>query len=254
MKRIVFLILAAAAVAVSCSREKGLKTEIYEKEVVVALAEDAADSITMKVKLEYPVSGISDEAVQAMTKSILGQSVEYTGETPDMEAAIDKYVEATVANYRDTNLPYWEESKEEGVSFMGLSWEDEIIGTFDGSHGDVISYVLYSYSYQGGAHGSWGNFVTNFSLKDGSVVTEDDLFVPDYRAELSKILTDHLYDSMGDPEAYDCLFVKEIEPNGNFEVSEEGLSYLYNPYEIGPYAIGLVTVTVPWQELEHILK
>jgi len=254
MKRIVFLILAAAVVAVSCSRSKGLKTDTFEKKDVVALAEGAADSISLSVKLEYPVSGIPDEAINAMTRSILGQCVEYDGEAIDIEAAVNKYLETTVANYRETNLPYWQESQEEGVSFMGLTWEDEVIGTFSGSHGDIISYVLYSYAYLGGAHGSWGNFVTNFNMKDGSIVTEDDLFVPDYKEELSKILTDHLFDAVGDQESYDILFVKEVEPNGNFEVSEEGISYLYNPYEIGPYAIGMITVTVPWQELEHILK
>ncbi|MBR6363308.1 MAG: DUF3298 domain-containing protein [Bacteroidales bacterium] len=254
MKRIVLIALAAAAALVSCSRSQGLKTAVYEKSAIVALAEGATDSISIDVKLEYPVSGLSKEAMDAISRSILGQTLEYTGESPDFEAAVSRYIDATVADYKDTNLELWQESQENGEHYMGLTWGDELVGTFSEPHGNIVSYVLYSYSFQGGAHGNWGDYVTNFDMEDGSIVSEEDLFIPEYKEELSRLLTDHLYESMPDEDAYDGLFVKEIEPNGNFEVSEAGISYLYNPYEIGPYAIGLITVTVPWQELEHILK
>ena len=46
-----------------------------------------------------------------------------------------------------------------------------------------------------------------------------------------------------------ALFVKDIEPNGNFKVSSNGVTYIYGPYEIGPYYLGSIEVTVPWDEL-----
>ena len=54
---------------------------------------------------------------------------------------------------------------------------------------------------------------------------------------------------MPDEDSYNALFVKDIEPNGNFKVSDEGVIYIYGPYEIGPYYLGSIEVTVPWEEL-----
>ena len=49
------------------------------------------------------------------------------------------------------------------------------------------------------------------------------------------------------------LFEKNIRPNGNFTVSDSGVTYIYNQYEIGPYVMGTIKVTVPWNELEDLL-
>jgi hypothetical protein len=45
-----------------------------------------------------------------------------------------------------------------------------------------------------------------------------------------------------------------IEPNGNFVIAPEGMTYIYNRYEIGPYVSGIVRVTVPWEELEGLMR
>lgn len=44
------------------------------------------------------------------------------------------------------------------------------------------------------------------------------------------------------------------EPNGNFAVSEEGVTWTYNPYEIAPYSMGIIDLTVTWADLKPYLK
>lgn len=44
------------------------------------------------------------------------------------------------------------------------------------------------------------------------------------------------------------------EPNGNFSVSEEGVTWTYNPYEIAPYAMGAIELAVRWSDLKPYLK
>ena len=68
------------------------------------------------------------------------------------------------------------------------------------------------------------------------------------------MLTSHLRDAMPDQESYDCLFIKDIEPNGNFKVSDTGVTYVYGQYEIGPYSLGIIKVTVPWEELGDLVR
>ena len=47
--------------------------------------------------------------------------------------------------------------------------------------------------------------------------------------------------------------IEDIVPNNNFFLDEEGIHYAYNQYEIAPYAMGVISVTVPYTDLEDIL-
>ena len=50
------------------------------------------------------------------------------------------------------------------------------------------------------------------------------------------------------------LTTEDIQPNGNFRITEAGITYIYNQYEIGPYVLGAVEVTIPWSELKDLLR
>ena len=115
------------------------------------------------------------------------------------------------------------------------------------------SFQLSTYGYTGGAHGIDSEKGMTFDLSSGRLITENDLFIREYKPELSRILTAHLQESVSE-DIYESLFIKAIEPNGNFVIAPEGMTYIYNRYEIGPYVSGIVRVTVPWEELEGLMR
>ena len=47
--------------------------------------------------------------------------------------------------------------------------------------------------------------------------------------------------------------IEDIVPNNNFYLNEEGIHYAFNQYEIAPYVMGEINVTVPYSDLEDIL-
>lgn len=47
--------------------------------------------------------------------------------------------------------------------------------------------------------------------------------------------------------------IEDIVPNNNFWLNEEGIHYSYNQYEIAPYSMGVINVTVPYADLSDIL-
>ncbi len=252
-----FFLGAAAALAVlaqSCTKNKEFKTDFYEKEVKEAVAEGAKDSIDISVSLEYPVSGASKAVLETITKTIIGKSLD--SDTEDMKDAVDRYIKTTADNYRETNASLYKEfeDSDEYKGSPALSWTDDLNGFFSGRHEDIVSYTLTAYSYTGGAHGITGYYCMNMSLKDGSTVTEKDLFTDGYEDTLNELLTSHLHDAVPEQDQYESLFVKDIEANGNFRVTEEGVTYVYDPYELGPYYLGAIEVSVPWSEMEGILK
>lgn len=240
-----------AAILAGCGRSSELSTAFYETEVTEALCEGAEDSIYVSVNLEYPNGGASSEVLKRMTNTILGKSVD--SEEGSIEDAIQKYMDVTVTAYREANLPLYEEMRDEGEEYHGLSWEERLEGYFSGNWKNIVSYTLTDFSFTGGAHGSTGSDCINFNIKDGSLVSEEQIFKPGYEKTLSELLTSHLSDALPQQEDYDALFVKDIASNGNFRVSDEGIVYTYGEYELGPYYLGKIEVTVPWEEMEEIL-
>ncbi|MEC5147644.1 DUF3298 domain-containing protein [Chitinophaga sp. 212800010-3] len=115
----------------------------------------------------------------------------------------------------------------------------------------------YAYDFTGGAHGNSGAFYRTLDLSRKKVLTPDDIFKPGYKETLSALL-DKAFKSkyhMSEEEALDQnLLVKSIPTNNNFIVTNKGVAFSYVPYEIGPYALGQVTLFIPFTSMKGILK
>ena len=140
------------------------------------------------------------------------------------------------------------QTKEELMEFR-QSYEQEYYATGQIVRNDPDTLVLstYYYSYAGGAHGLGGTAYYNFNPRTGTEWTAETVFGEDnfpalrrYLYEEARRLTDNelLIDG---PE--------EIEYLDNFALLPEGVLFVFNPYELAPYAMGMVEVLVPYEEL-----
>ncbi len=243
------IISAAAAVLTSCSQEfRTGKTEFSEN---FALTDGRTDSLHISVSVEYPVSGQDADARMktstAITAALFGE--EYSGMEP--EAAAGSYRDDLVEEYRAENLPLAESEEFHESAFR---WDDDISGHFGPASDGMVSYIVTHFSYRGGAHGITSEIAYNFDLKTGETVAESDFFSPGYEEPLSRLLTARLPESLETPADTSMMFIREIGPNGNFSVSEDGVTYIYNHYEIAPYAMGIIRVTLPWDDVRELLK
>lgn len=242
-----------ALAAISCN-DNVLKTGHFEMHESKALAEGRTDSITVSVSIEYPESGLPGEACEKITEGIVRMGFGSSGD--NVEEAARHWADSCVAEYRESgnDLLKYLEGNDDGEPCAALSWESSVEGHIAGEHGDILSYLVCRYEYTGGAHGSTSETGVNFNKNTGEVVGEDDIFAEGSRDELKKCLSAHLQESLPDNDAYDALFIKDIEPNGNFIVTPAGVTYIYGQYEIGPYYLGIIKVTLPWEELEGLLR
>ena len=122
----------------------------------------------------------------------------------------------------------------------------------------LLSYAVEYSDYEGGAHGSYRVLYTNIDLNRLNTISEEDLFVPDYFKPLTDIILHRLMDQYNaiTPDALllnGFFTIEDIVPNNNFWINDEGLHYSYNQYEIAPYAMGVIDVTVPYSDLTDIL-
>jgi len=124
------------------------------------------------------------------------------------------------------------------------------------------NYVALKYinaSYAGGAHGSTYITFINFNPKNSSLITLDSLIMPDKKSALLKV-AEEIFRKDENISATEPLKDRYFFTDGKFSlpaafyVSNKGLTFLYNQYEIKPYASGITELTIPFAKLTDIAK
>ncbi len=124
----------------------------------------------------------------------------------------------------------------------------------------IVVYTIEKEEYMGGAHGMETVEYANYDLLTGGKLTLDDIFTPEGKAALadricSQILADHNKDNWEELGEESCYFARsEIRPTENFQLSQEHITFLYNPYDIACFAQGRTKVVLPLNELDGFNK
>ncbi|RKG36046.1 DUF3298 domain-containing protein [Acinetobacter guerrae] len=122
----------------------------------------------------------------------------------------------------------------------------------------IVTVVLNTSSYLGGAHGSSAQQYYNFDLKQQKQVQLNDLLLPNQRKALEAkaheafkawVMDSKLADNVNDYEQ-----AWKFKLSDNFLLGEQGLILQYGEYEIGPYSTGLPRLVIPYDQLGGILK
>lgn len=113
----------------------------------------------------------------------------------------------------------------------------------------VMVFDIYSYQYpEGAAHGTFANTFINYSLTEGKVLTLTDIFGSDYEAKLLPLIKQKL------SERDDLLVsLDDVKISPNFQITDEGVNFVYGIYVITPYSSGEPKVSFYAAELKDIL-
>lgn len=114
--------------------------------------------------------------------------------------------------------------------------------------------------YTGGAHGMFSTIHTNFFKPKHEVLTLKKIFNDSSLSELLTIAeadfrTANELTSEDDFDEVGFWFKdNQFHLNDNFILTAEGITWLYNPYEIGPYSQGTIELNVSKNELLPLLN
>lgn len=122
----------------------------------------------------------------------------------------------------------------------------------------LFSYTVATDRYSGGAHGEKKYINTVVDLRSGKKITEDDLFTEKAKAMIvtiivDKIMKQHNVNSVEDLEEIGYLDMNQLSLN-NFYLTDKGLTYTFNEYEIAGYAVGTTEVFLDFNSLSNYLK
>jgi len=184
---------------------------------------------------------------------------------PQISGAEDKSVETKVNLFLDDefkqSIAWFEEVKSDSSFFEELGYEMQY--TFETgfqvafNSKEFISIVMSHYQFTGGAHGNYFALGYNIQMKYGNVLVLKDIIKEDsfdlLAFECEQAILEK-YDANSLIEA--GLFEDEITVLGDqdFYIIPGMLVLQFDPYEIGPWAMGEVTAEIPFEKIKDILK
>lgn len=126
------------------------------------------------------------------------------------------------------------------------------------SDGALATVVINTSSYLGGAHGASSQTYYNFDLKAQKKVELDQIIQSNQKAKLNALAYDAfkvwvLENKLAENvEEYEQTWKFSLSPN--FYLGKHGLILQYAEYELGPYVVGLPRLTIPYTQLESVIK
>lgn len=242
MKKLIPILLVAAA-ALSCTHSISKGT--YTDNVTMPAAEGSADSLFMSMSIEFVKGRLPDAARSEINGAIISRAFDLYDSPVAIEEAAVTYRENLIDEYLNENS-----------GSDTSSWEDILEGEFKDSYKGWVNYSLTYYTYRGGAHGLQTVSPIVFDRKSGAIISEKDLFADGYRDGVADLLRKTIAANMAadDPELESLVSMEQVVPNDNFSAGADGVTWYFQPYEIGPYALGVVSATISWNELSPYLK
>lgn len=165
--------------------------------------------------------------------------------TTDVRAAMISCIDRRIDNFREYHENDFEYFLRTEIGY--------------GNHKDIINCDINIYEYWGGAHGGTVVACRNYHIEDGSVVTQDEYFMPGYKEALIPVLDSLLLIHAGvtdrsqlDDNGYfsmQPMYVPEY-----FRIREDSIDFIFNQYEIAPYSTGVTTLTVAESDIRDLIR
>lgn len=272
MKKNSFITLAALFTVIgffSCNQKQHTSTKItfdsiqVAKKIFLLQENDTTQPFSdVQINFIFPEKFKSEDDLARLQQIFIGtffNDQKYDNLSP--KAAFDAYLVHYEKSYKELSNDYYEDkNRMENGSTPSWYWyslylKNNILFEND----SLVSYKVELSNYTGGAHGSYSVVYYNIDLNSLTTLTEEDLFVPNYKKHLTEIIINQLMQKYHVQTARDLLEqgffdIEQIQPNNNFWLNDKGVHYTYNQYEIAPYSMGAVDVSIPYSDLTEILN
>lgn len=242
MKRSVLTLLAAIALIFTACQKNGGELQFKTVTFSDSIAHEGI-VYTFDAEMELPSEGATAEVRESLRDNIvllcLGEN--YVGISD--RKLLNVYSDSSYAEYArlfESDMA----SIDPNIDFV-INCETRIRGAVSYESDRLLNYEHRMYVYSGGAHGMYR--ITNyiFDVNTGEVISEADIFADNVDDRLHALLVEQATTLRSDgtlPSDSDFFGDDLIIPNGNLELGENGLSYIFNPYEIAPYSYGTIAI------------
>lgn len=220
----------------------------------------AKPSCKVDIRIIYPTQiGDNKQLDELHTRMIRALYGEETSATTFADAT-DQFIKDLFADYRSMEADYNKALKAFGVEMLhsfnhSTQIELNVVYCAD----NIFSFQVFNSSFTGGAHGNYTYSNYTIDLNTNTPIKQEDLFTEENMAQVNKMIYDKLrtYFGLTNEEKLEDAGVfngNEVIGNDNILIDDKGITWLFNPYEIAPYAAGAPTAFISFRELSFFLK
>ena len=239
----------------------GISFDSIVTDTTVRLLDGEADSPACHLRLSIQYAK-GDKLAGMINDSLIHSGIltpDYLAlgkESMNMKHAIDSFLTRYISDYLKEYAPLYKQDRENSPSY---STEYLVNTKTQNGRDGIVNYLADVYSYGGGAHGSQQTIVKNINTSNGQVLTLQDVFVPGFEHGLNEKILEELCDKYDAKDLEELreqgiLMGIDVYPTDNFILEKDDIVFIYVEDEIAPHAVGEIRVSLPYSDLDHILK
>ena len=212
-------------------------------------------TLDVSYKVECPIGG--NKALLRSIREFISESLGdgYAGDLDEGDSLVAYYAKADVDSLDGLVKEYEDAAKEYGDSEVPQLLSHVTVSKAYETD-NLVTYIITTESYTGGAHGGHTEFGATFRKSDGRKFGSD-MFVNSYADGLTSAMKQglmryfkvsneaQLRENLMDVEPYD-IPMPQYPPY----LTSEGLTFTYQEYEIAAYAAGRPTFTIPLSQIK----
>lgn len=229
----------------------------FSDSLLIATGADAAPRVHVSHTWLYPRAGSNTDLVHFLRaeirKNMIGDSLARAAADPLSAFNADKqgYFQE-FRNEIESLLEYQRANPDEESWMMDYEFSKDMEIYYLSP--TLLTLGFSDYSFTGGAHGNYGTGVYSYDLVNKKELRLADVFKPGYEATVSRLLAAKARQNYGltaNQPLSEVFFQDDIGPTENFGLTDKGIFFVYNPYEIAAYVYGQIELFVSFTELEE---
>jgi hypothetical protein len=239
----------------SCTEQTvKVKSLNYADRCFLVPTDTAKGALSISIQVEMPDTYADPRVLNAIRNTLISNMFGKEYLNIPVDSILAKYYSSLAEDFRNSNEFVVETFTQKNVR-ISIDYLNSLEGFTLLNNPSIYSYGFNRNTYYGGAHGIENSNYLNFDLKDGHVMDEKDLFAENYAPQLIDLLKKGIAEQSDNKDLEQSPYwTDSIKPNGNFFVSDEGITYVFNPYEIAPYYVGKTEVSLPYADIAPLLK
>ena len=245
------LVLSGCTGAATPKEEPVIYEEpVYRFETVTTCEEICAEDGQLLLEYNYQFLTMSVENMAALSPEDQTRSAECAAV---FNERMETFMEEAVAFGRSCGENAKESYRQSG--FIGAFSDATTTGGY--LCGRIVSVWMENYSYMGGAHGNSGTTGCLFDLSTGSFI--DPMQIAEnpeaFRLGAAELLLAKAEANAEKAADYwnDYKDIISRWNEGTVIFDKTGMTVVYSPYEIGPYTLGTVKLSLSYDELSPLL-
>lgn len=214
--------------------------EIFNQSEIIKHPKSKEDYQPEETKIEYSISTIKTNI--DWLNDLLWKKLTENEEMKNISR------EQFVARYQTA----FEEDRKEVKETPSFGISHSMWTDFVGQKEKLATFAISFYDYEGGAHGIEGNSYFTIDLTTHHILTLNDLFNEKDLPKVKKLLWEQYNNSNKEYEP--VIEVDSFNLSNNIYLDSRGVHFIYDVYEIAPYAAGEQDLFLYFGQLEELFR